>query len=88
MAENVGLICGAITGNIYAIINPDDDSELDNPRWLLIQVGVQSADGEPPPEREPVMMVRMPMAGYMACNSHDQVQSFATTAYQTATRVA
>lgn len=84
MAENVGLICGAITGNIYAIINPDDDSELDNPRWLLIQVGVQSDA----PEREPVMMVRMPMASYMACNSHDQVQSFATTAYQTATRVA
>lgn len=87
MAENVGLICGAITGNIYAIINPDDDSELDNPRWLLIQVGVQSADG-PPPEREPVMMVRMPMTNYMACNSHDQVQAFAATAYQTATRVA
>jgi hypothetical protein len=37
--EFIGVIVGANSGQIYAVINPDDDSELGNPRLLLIQSG-------------------------------------------------
>jgi hypothetical protein len=37
--EFIGVIIGANSGQIYAVINPDDDSELDNPRLLLLQGG-------------------------------------------------
>ena len=76
MAENVGLICGAITGQIYAVINPDDDSELDNPRWLLIQVQTD--------QREPVLLLRVALADYMACTHPDEVQAIAMTALRIA----
>jgi hypothetical protein len=69
MAENVGVICGATTGTVYAVVNPDDDSELDNPRWLLIQI--EEA------KREPLTLVRIDTASFMACTHPDQVQAIA-----------
>lgn len=74
MAENVGLVCGAITGKVYAIINPDEDEELDNPRWLLIQV-IRD-------EREPILLLRVGMAEYMACTHHDEVQAIANRSFR------
>lgn len=93
MAANfIGLIYGATSGRIYAIINPDDDQELDNPRWLLLQVGLPLDAPEPerppgldpevevPPaiRREPLALLRMRRDEYMACTHHDQVQAFVT----------
>jgi len=84
-AEFIGLVCGSTTGRIYAVINPDDDSELDNPRHLLLKVGVVELPEIPPPEdpdepqqqppalREPLTMVRIPRGEYEACLSMDDV---------------
>lgn len=63
----VGVVCGAATGQVYAVINPDDDSELDNPRWLLIKITAEM--------REPLKLVKLPLAEYMACTHSDQVQA-------------
>lgn len=71
MADYIGLVCGATTGQIFAIINPDEDSELDNPRWLLIQIAEA--------QREPLTMLKMEMTEYMNCTSHDEVQTLART---------
>lgn len=98
MNTQVGLVCGAITGKIYAVINPDDDAELDNPRWLLIKLGTlkpqedwQPPDDDPnasaplvPNDREPLLLLRMPLEDYMACGHHDEVQAFATRVFQIA----
>jgi hypothetical protein len=66
MAHNhVGVVCGAATGHIYAIINPDDDSELYNPRWLLLKMAAA--------QREALTMVQIPLIEYMACTHSDQV---------------
>lgn len=59
----IGAIVNADTGVIYAVINPDDDSELDNPRWLLLRTG----------ETMPMRMVKMPRDEYMAARSMDEV---------------
>jgi hypothetical protein len=36
-SDYIGVIVGANSGIVVAVINPDDDSELDNPRLLLLQ---------------------------------------------------
>lgn len=87
-AQFIGAIVGSVTGNVYAIINPDDDSELDNPRHLLLQSGTPSRfervveeEGEEPyyrpivgyVDREPMMMVRIARDQYMAALSMDDV---------------
>jgi hypothetical protein len=69
MAKRIGLICGALTGHVFAVINPDEDEELDDPRWLLMQI-----DSE---RREPLLMLRVDREEYMACTHHDQVQKVA-----------
>jgi hypothetical protein len=65
----VGLICGASTGRVYAIINPDEDSELENPRWLLIKVMAEM--------REPLTLVKVPLADYMACQNPETIEVLA-----------
>jgi hypothetical protein len=67
--NNVGMVCGAATGQVYAIINPDDDSELYNPRWLLLKIAIEN--------REALTMVQIPLTDYMACTHPDQVQILA-----------
>jgi hypothetical protein len=50
MSDFIGAVVGANTGTVYAIVNPTFDSELENPRLLLIR-------GE---ETEAIRMVRIP----------------------------
>lgn len=75
-SEFIGAIVGAVSGTVYAVINPDEDAELDNPRLLLLQAHPETLppydeekDEQPPPipgEREPMAMVRIPRGDYMA----------------------
>jgi hypothetical protein len=60
--EWIGVIIAANTGTPVAVINPSDDSELDNPRLLLIQ----GSD-------EPLMMVKVPRGDYMGAMNMQQV---------------
>jgi len=62
MSDFIGVIIAANTGNVIAVINPSFDSELDNPRLLLIQG-----------TKEPLMMVKVPRGDYMGLMSMDQV---------------
>lgn len=63
MAQDfIGVIIGANSGTPIAVINPTDDSELDNPRLLLIQ-GTS----------EPLMMVKVPRGDYLGLMSMQQV---------------
>lgn len=64
-SQFIGAIVGSVTGNVYAIINPDEDSELDNPRHLLLQAGTE--------DREPMLMVRIARGDYMGALSMDDV---------------
>jgi len=63
MSEFIGAVVGANTGHVYAIVNPDNDSELDSPRFMLIR-GTHT---------EPVMMVRIPRNEYTSALSMDDV---------------
>lgn len=67
-AEYIGVICGALSGRAYAVINPDDDGELDNPRLLLLKILTENPD-----QREPLAMVRVPRREYQSCLSMDDV---------------
>lgn len=58
----IGVIIGTNSGTPVAVINPTDDSELDNPRLLLIQ-GTS----------EPLQMVKVPRGDYLGAMSMDQV---------------
>jgi hypothetical protein len=64
MSEWIGVIRNATTGLILAVVNPDEDTELDNPRLLLLRGGA---------ELEPVMMVKVPRDEYMSALSMDDV---------------
>jgi len=59
----IGVIISTDTGEPVAIINPDDDSELDNPRLLLIRVGNYTS----------MTMVKVPRGDYVGNLSLDQV---------------
>lgn len=55
-SELVGVIRNAQTGEIYAVVNPDEDHELDNTRWLLIKrIG----------DTAPVEMIKVTRSDYM-----------------------
>ena len=55
MSDFIGAVVGANIGTVYAIVNPTFDSELDNPRLLLMR-------GE---QTEAIRMVRIPRSDYM-----------------------
>ena len=59
----IGVLRGVLSKRVYAVINPDDDGQLDNPRFLLIQNE----------EMEPVRLIRIPRGDYMAATSMDEV---------------
>jgi len=59
----IGVIISANTRSVIAVINPSDDSELDNPRLLLIQTE----------SGEPMMMIKVPRGDYMGAMSMEQV---------------
>lgn len=69
MATQVGLVTGATTGKVWAVINPDDDSELDNPRYLLIQIAEAL--------REPLVMVKIELSEYMTFKGPSDMQQAA-----------
>ena len=55
----IGVIRNANTGQIYAVINPDDDSEIGNPRLLLLKA------------TEAIEMLRVPRSVYESYGSMD-----------------
>ena len=59
----VGVLRGVLSKRIYAVINPDDDVELDNPRFLLMQNE----------EKEPVALIRVSRGEYMGAFRMEQV---------------
>jgi hypothetical protein len=61
MSNFIGAVRGVTTGQIYMVINPDSDAELDNPRHLQMQ-----AD-------EPVEMVKVPRGEYVGLMTLDQL---------------
>lgn len=61
-AKFIGVIRSATTGDILAVINPDDDSELDNPRWLLLRTVT-----------DVIEMVKVPRGDYNKALSMDDV---------------
>jgi hypothetical protein len=62
-SEWIGVLRGVLSKRIYGVINPDDDAQLDNPRFLLIQNE----------EMEPVRIIRIWREDYMAARSMDDV---------------
>jgi len=64
-SDSIGVIRGAETGHIYAIVNPDDDSELDNPQLMLLRhtTGYNEA----------LVMIKLPRDQYMKCLSQEDL---------------
>jgi hypothetical protein len=63
-SEFVGVIRNAQTGEIYAVVNPDEDSELDNTRWLLLKrIG----------DTAPVEMIKVTRSDYMTAMSNEEL---------------
>ena len=60
----IGVIRSVETGRIYSVINPDDDAELDNPRWLLLKMVGKT---------EAIEMVKVPRGEYMGALTTDQL---------------
>jgi hypothetical protein len=62
-SEFIGVIREATTGEIRAVINPDSDEQLDNPRLLLLKAGTG----------EPLEMVKVPRGDYMGAMTTAQL---------------
>jgi hypothetical protein len=62
-SKYIGVIRDTETGEIFSVINPDNDSELDNPRWLLLRVT----------ETRSMQMVRVPRGDYMGAMTTAQL---------------
>jgi hypothetical protein len=63
----IGVLRSSTTGAVLAVINPDDDSELDSPRWLLMRPGQTDA----------IEMVRVPRGDYEGALTMEQVAELA-----------
>lgn len=70
MSDFIGVIRNAGTGQIYAVINPDDDAELDNPRLLLLKAVGRS---------EAIEMVRVPRDEYMKTTTREELEALVET---------
>lgn len=73
MREYIGVLRNALTGKVYAVIDPDDDKELDNPRFLMLK----SAD------KEPIEMVKVPRGKYMTALTMEQLSAVIDRVSQT-----
>lgn len=71
-SQFIGVIVGANSGNIYAVISPDDDRELDNPRLLLLQA---SAPAFRPvePSRYNLTDENAPVVQFFEVNSEEKI---------------
>jgi hypothetical protein len=63
MSEFIGVVRSMQSGTILAVINPDSDDELDDPRWLLIR-GL----------KEPISLVLVPREEYMNARSMAEIE--------------
>jgi hypothetical protein len=64
MSNFIGVIRNAETKEIYAVVNPDQDHELDNPRWMLLKrEGVSEA----------IELIKVPRGEYMGAMSMGQL---------------
>jgi hypothetical protein len=64
MSEFIGVVRDVETGAVLMVINPDDDSELDNPRWLLLKATGRTSAME---------MVKVPRGEYMGAMTTEQL---------------
>jgi len=64
-SKSIGVIRGTDSGNIFAIVNPDEDEELDNPRLLLLR----HTSGY----NEPLVMIKLEREQYMRCTTQEEV---------------
>ena len=71
-STNVGLVCGMPSTNVFVVIVPGTDAELDNPAWLTFGLASGVTDTS-------LVMVLMPRSQYSTSNAA-AVQSFATAA--------
>lgn len=64
MSKFIGVIRNVETRQIYAVINPDNDSELDNPRWLLLKIRGKT---------EAIELIKVSRDEYMGAKSVEQL---------------
>jgi len=65
-SEFIGVVRNAETGLVLMVINPDDDSELDNPRWLLLKTEGRT---------EAIEMIKVPRGDYMGALTMGQLDA-------------
>jgi hypothetical protein len=65
MSDFIGVIRNVETKEVYAVINPGFDHELDNPRWWLLK----RAEGP----AEAIELIRVPRGDYMNAMTTDQL---------------
>ena len=64
-SQYIGLIVGTTTRRVYAVLNPDKDEDLDNPRHLLLQNE----------EKEPIRMEKIDRGAYEICMTPEEVDA-------------
>lgn len=64
-SEYVAVVRTLLSKKLVATLNPDDDAQLDNPRWLLIQHV----------DREPVALIKLKRDDYMKCLSFKALEA-------------
>lgn len=72
-SQYIGLIVGAQTRRVYAVVNPEFDIELDNPRHLLLQNE----------QKEGVTMIKAERGAYEAALSLADIDTIVNTWYAT-----
>jgi hypothetical protein len=63
-SQFIGVVRNAETKQILMVINPDADSELDNPRWLLLKEENKTVALE---------LIKVPRGEYMGALTMDQL---------------
>jgi hypothetical protein len=62
-SQFIGVIRSASSGQVLAVVNPDEDAELNNPRLLLIRQAATDA----------IELIRVPRDDYMATLTLDDL---------------
>ena len=77
LSQYIGLIVGTTTRSVYAVVNPEHNDELDNPKHLLLRNEL----------REPVQMVKVERGAMEACMTPEDVETLINQWYATTSRV-